>query len=123
MEVITTTEVKEISFEGWGYRELDEAAKLLDQYSDRPTESGIEGDLKLGFNMDSGNVFLYDDEGNCAMLNAEDKLEPWYSCPSCGHEGFKADMAHVPESSECSEYLVQIGLMPAENENDKAPGQ
>ncbi len=94
------------------------AAKLLDAYSDRPTESGIEGDLKLGFNMDSGNVFLYDDEGNCAMMNG-DKLEPWYSCPYCGHEGFKEDMAHVPEDRECSEYLVQIGLMPAEPENDK----
>jgi len=102
-------EVKEVSFEGWGYRELDIAAKLLDAYSDRPGDSGIEGDLKLGFNLDSGSVFLFDDDGNTAAMNG-DKLEPWYSCPECGHEGFKDDMAHVPDSTECSDYLRQIGI-------------
>ncbi len=57
------------------------------------------------------------------MLNG-DKLEPWYSCPYCGHEGFKSDMAHVPESSECSEYLKQIGIgegMDGLGTNDEAP--
>jgi hypothetical protein len=116
-------EVKEVSFEGWGYRELDIAAKLLDKYSDRPTESGIEGDLKLGLNTSSGCVFLFDDDGNTAAMNG-DKLEPWYSCPECGHEGFKEDMAHVPEGDGCVEYLASIGIPDDEPEpasDDDAP--
>lgn len=100
-------EVKELSFDGWVYHEMDLAAKLLDQYSDRPRDSGLEGPISLGFNLDSGNVFLFDDNGNVAMLNLN-KLEPWYTCPYCGHEGFKEDMDHEPEDNECLEYLAQI---------------
>jgi len=100
-------EVKELSFDGWGYHEMDLAAKLLDKFSDRPADCGLEEPISLGFNLDSGCVFLFDGDGNTAMLNG-DKLETWYDCPYCGHEGFKEDMDHEPEDDECLEYLKQI---------------
>jgi hypothetical protein len=42
------------------------------------------------FNRNSGNVFLTNSEFQVAMMNG-DKLESFYSCPNCGHEGFKED--------------------------------
>ena len=41
----------------------------------------------------------------------DDKLEIWYSCPYCGHEGFKEDLLHNPEDEDCTEYLKQIGVI------------
>jgi hypothetical protein len=41
-------------------------------------------------NMISGNVFLTNSDYQVAMMNG-DKLESWYSCPNCGHEGFAED--------------------------------
>jgi hypothetical protein len=45
-----------------------------------------------------------------------DKLETWHSCPYCGHEGFKEDMAHEPQAADCTEYLQQIGVVDSEAE-------
>lgn len=60
------------------------------------------------FNMNSGNVFLTNPDHQVAMLTDDDKLESFYSCPECGHEGFKADMPHDGNES-CKEYLKDIG--------------
>lgn len=35
----------------------------------------------------SGHLFLINDDLQVAMLNG-DKLESWYYCSECGHEGF-----------------------------------
>jgi len=93
------------------------AAKLLDAFSDRPTDSGLEEPVTLGFNPSSGNVYLCDQDGNCAMMNGK-KLELWYSCPECGHEGFKEDMPHGDDNPECQQYLRDIEAIP-----DEAPDQ
>ena len=93
----------------FGYRELAIAGKLLTQYAERPTESGLGDGVAVWFNKNSGCVFLCDEDYNTAMLNG-DKLEKFYDCPICGHEGFKEDMQHNTGYIECQEYLVDIGV-------------
>ena len=109
-------EVKELSFDGWGYREMDLAAKLLDKFSDRPADCGLEEPISLGFNLDSGCVFLFDGDGNTAMLNG-DKLERHYSCPECGTEGF-ADDLKTEGSACCRRYLRDAGALDDDEETD-----
>lgn len=41
-------------------------------------------------NHTSGNLFLTNADYQVAMLNG-DKLESWYYCYNCGHEGFGED--------------------------------
>ena len=47
--------------------------------------------VRVEFNPMSANVFLIDEDYNVAMMNGDD-LEDWFTCPYCGHEGFKEDM-------------------------------
>ena len=56
----------------------------------------------------SGNVFLTNANYDVAMMNG-DTLESFYSCPNCGHEGFKEDMSHDGDA-ECKRYLRDIGV-------------
>lgn len=92
----------------FGYRELGMAGELLTAYSENP--GVLDGDeIHIEFNPNSGTVFLVDEDFNVAMMNG-DKLEQWYYCPYCGHEGFLEDMDHEPEHSECIEYMEQIGV-------------
>jgi hypothetical protein len=73
-------------FSKFGYRELDIAGDLLKAYANEP--SILPGDtIQVEFNPNSGNVFLVDSEYNVAMFNG-DKMERFYNCPNCGHEGF-----------------------------------
>lgn len=88
----------------FGYRELAMAGDLLKAYAENPIEIG-EG-LKLMMNTGSGNVFLTSDEYRVLMMNG-DKIEQFYSCPECGHEGFLEDMEHEG-NKECQEYLKSI---------------
>jgi len=90
----------------FGYRELREAAKLLNAFTET-NKSGLNDNVAIELNPSSGNVFLVDEDYNVAMMNG-DKLEQWYSCPYCGHEGFKEDMQHEPENKECLDYLKEI---------------
>ena len=119
-----------IDLSKFGYVELKETAKLLNAYIE-DTEV-LDGDgVKVEFNPNSGCVFLVDEDFNVAMLNTEsipqyddigniashkdvDKLELWYNCPICGHEGFLEDMPHHSDDDydeECQEYLKDIGAV------------
>jgi hypothetical protein len=49
-----------------------------------------------------------------AMMNG-DKLESFYSCPQCGHEGFKDEMEHEG-NKDCQEYLESIGIEVVSND-------
>ena len=96
----------------FGYRELDETAKLLAAYKEN---RDILGDgATVEFNRNSGNVFLLDEDYNVAMMNG-DTLELWYNCPYCGHEGFMEDMKEHGEDDglhpDCIEYLEDIGAL------------
>jgi len=77
----------------FGSRELGEAGQLLTALSERNFEQGSdlgEG-VKVEFNMNSGNVFLVDEDYRVAMLN-EGKLENWLNCSVCGEEGFRTEV-------------------------------
>tara|TARA_R100001530_G_scaffold112217_3_gene79269 strand:+ start:919 stop:1251 length:333 start_codon:yes stop_codon:yes gene_type:complete len=71
----------------FGYRELKEAAKLLETFkTDKDDTCFLGSSICLEFNPNSGCVFLVDDDGNVAMMLGE-KLEDFLSCPDCGEEG------------------------------------
>lgn len=86
-----------INLSQFGYRELDMAGDLLKKVSEG--SSGFEtiqdwecfpiGDLELGFNPNSGNVYLYNEDcSQTYMLNNNGKAEQFISCPDCGVEDF-----------------------------------
>jgi len=84
----------------YGYRELDLAMELLKSYRNEPFYDGILGEgMKVMFNCYSGNVFLTDEDYNVAMMNGE-KLERFYSCGNCGHEGFAEEFDEVEGDDE-----------------------
>jgi hypothetical protein len=90
----------------FGQIEIEEAKELLSQIKD----IDAYGQIKVMFNMQSGCVFLTDEEYRTWMIN-NGKIEEWFNCPYCGHEGFLEDMNHEPEDKECTEYLKQIGAI------------
>jgi hypothetical protein len=87
---ITTTNLAD-----FGYREIGMTATLLNAYLDNPN---ILGDgTQIMFNIHSGCVFLTDEDCNVAMMNGK-KLEKFYNCSNCGHEGFTEEFAEHPEA-------------------------
>jgi hypothetical protein len=108
---VTTTDLSE-----FGYRERKMAAELLTASIEQGLPQDFDDDgVTIMMNRHSGNVFLTNSNYDVAMMNG-DKLESWYSCPYCGHEGFHEDMAHDPENSECTRYLTDIGVVAAEEQ-------
>lgn len=90
METITTSDLSR-----FGYRELEMAAELIKGYGEN---SRLLGDgVSLTFNLNSGYVFLTDDEFTVAMMNG-DKLEIFHTCFNCGNEGFAEDFRSDKES-------------------------
>jgi hypothetical protein len=72
-------------------RELNILIELLQAWRDQGLPDDFCHDnVHPMFNMNSGHVFLTNDDYQVCMLNG-DKLEMWYSCPNCGHEGFLED--------------------------------
>lgn len=93
----TTTDLRD-----FGFRELKMAAKLLAAYCENPP-AYLGGGVHLMMNMNSGYVFLTDEDFNVAMMNG-DTLEQFHSCPECGAEGFAEDM---PDNACCRSYLAE----------------
>jgi hypothetical protein len=95
----------------FGYRELDMAGTLLKTFQTVNDDTKyLNSNVTIEFNQSSGNVFLVDEDCNVAMMNGH-QLEDWFSCPICGHEGFKKDMEHGEDNEECQEYLKDIGVI------------
>jgi hypothetical protein len=90
----------------FGMREYAMAGELLTAYGENGADFLGDG-VQVWMNADSGNVSLCDSDYNVGMMNG-DKLEQFFSCPECGHEGFLEDMDHNPDNEECQEYLKQI---------------
>ncbi len=93
----TTTNIAD-----FGYRELKELRELIDAWMDQGLPEDFE---RFGvhpmMNKNSGNVFLTNDEYQVAMMNGN-KLESWYYCGNCGHEGFREDCQLTDEGcNEC----------------------
>ena len=102
----------------FGNRERSMAGDLLNAMhtSNDTTRYLTPDNVAVEMNMMSGNVFLVDEDYNVAMMNG-DKLEDWFNCPYCGHEGFKEDMHHVPDNAECTRYLTEIGVCEEDEED------
>jgi hypothetical protein len=100
---ITTTDLTK-----FGSRERRMAADLLRASCDQGFPDDFNDDeVVVMMNTHSGNVFLTNSDYQVAMMNGE-KLESFYTCPECGHEGFKEDMAHGEDNEECQRYLKDI---------------
>tara|TARA_Y100001937_G_scaffold108390_1_gene152034 strand:+ start:286 stop:624 length:339 start_codon:yes stop_codon:yes gene_type:complete len=76
----------------FGYRELDIAGDLLKAIKKGlPSDFDREG-IKVGFNKNSGNVFLTNAEYQVAMVDDEGNLYSFYSSPYEGKEGSYEDL-------------------------------
>ncbi len=64
----------------FGFREIDMAAKLLKEYAEHPPQEISDG-VTLNLNMNSGKVFLSDEDYNCFLLTDHDKIEQWGQLP------------------------------------------
>lgn len=87
-EMSTTTDLSK-----FGFRELEEAARLLTAY----VSGGVPDDFEeqgvtVMFNQNSGNVFLTNEEYQVAMLGDDGKLYSFYSTPYEGLEGSYEDL-------------------------------
>ena len=101
--IVTTTDLAK-----FGYREIKMAEELLRAWRMQGLPKDFdENEVTIVMNMQSGCVFLANNEYQTAMMNG-DNLESFYNCPYCGHEGFLEDMEHEPEDEECSRYLEAI---------------
>ena len=74
-------------FSKFGFRELDEAGKLLTAIKNGLPSDFYDEGIKVGFNMNSGFVFLTNSEYQVAMLDDKGKLYSFYTTPYEGYEG------------------------------------
>ncbi len=97
----TTTDLSK-----FGMREIEELKDILTAWVDKGLPHDFNGDGVLPmFNMNSGNVFLTNDDCQVAMI-CDGELESFYICPECVHEGFFYEMDN--EGKECcSEYVKE----------------
>ena len=73
----------------YGYKELDEAGELLKAYAKNGADFLNDG-LTLNFNINSGKVFMSDEDYNVGILE-NDKLVQFFNCNQCGNEGTKEE--------------------------------
>ena len=104
MNEITTTDLSK-----FGSRERRMVEELLSAWRRHGLPDDFQDDEVVPMmNTQSGNVFLTNSGFEVAMMNGDD-LESFYSCPQCGHEGFKDEMEHEG-GPECRRYLRDIGV-------------
>ena len=80
-------------------RERALTIELLQAWGEQglPSDFYEEG-VKVAMNRDSGNVFLVNEDYQCAMMNG-DKLESFYSSPYDVHEGFLEELLDMVDGS------------------------
>jgi hypothetical protein len=65
--------------------------KLLQAWHESGLPDGFhDEEVRAMLNRMSGYVFITNSEYQVCMLNG-DKLETWYNCAECGHEGFNEE--------------------------------
>jgi len=91
----------------FGDRERNILIDLLQAWRDQGLPQDFCDDhVNPMLNINSGHVFLSNDDYQVAMLNG-DKLESWYSCPNCGHEGFKETCKITDDGEGCNRCVNQ----------------
>ena len=103
---MTTQEIVTTDLAQFGYREKKLAGELLAAMYKGLPDDFDDSEVTVAMNRNSGFVFLTNAEYQVAMLN-DGKLESFYSCPECGHEGFKDEMKH-DGNKECRRYVREI---------------
>jgi hypothetical protein len=112
-----------VDFSGWGYREMGEAAELLDAYTDNPVEFLDSSSITVNFNMNSGMVFLSDEEYNVGVMENK-KVVQLFSCAQCGYEGTQAYALHDDHDFEkykgcCSAECAEKNGVEVDNDEDE----
>ncbi len=79
-------------FSEFGFRELNEAGKLLTAIKNGLPDDFYDDGIKVGFNKNSGYVFLTNSDYQVAMLDDDEKLYSFYSTPYEGREGSYKDL-------------------------------
>ena len=99
----TTTDLS-----NFGSRERKMLVELLNAWREQglPRDFSAEEVVPM-MNQNSGCVFLTNSDFECAMMNG-DKLESFYNCPECGHEGFKDEIEHGELNGNCQEWLKEL---------------
>lgn len=78
-------------FSQFGIRELIFAQLLLKAYAEEGADF-LGCGLTVNFNLNSGYVFLSDEDYNVGMLDeGETHIVQFYTCPECGYEGTQHD--------------------------------
>ena len=76
----------------FGYREIKELNRIFTAWLDKGLPDGFDLEqVRPAFNMNSGYVFLVNQELQTAMMNG-DTLELWHILPYSGNEGFLSDL-------------------------------
>lgn len=92
----TTTDLSE--FNSGNRLDLIELLRAWDRQG--LPEDFYDDEVRPMLNKNSGYVFLTNSDYQVAMMNG-DKLESWYTCSNCGHEGFEEDCSL--EEDGCNE--------------------
>lgn len=95
----------------FGFREINLLRDILDTWCENglPVDFYSEG-VRPGFNLNSGHVFLVNEDHQTAMMNGN-KLESFYSTPYESHEGFLDELLELePEDlhAEDVEYILDL---------------
>ena len=101
----TTTDMSK-----FGYREVEEASKLLNAWVKNGLPDDFDNDgVKLMMNQNSGNVFLTNNDYQVAMVD-KNKLYSFYNTPYDGHEGSAEDLVDMYDdmNEEDQEYVDDI---------------
>jgi len=73
-------------------REREEVRDILNAWGNHGLPDDFYNDgVKIGFNRNSGNVFLVNSDYQCCMVKG-DRLESFYSSPYQGIEGFSDEL-------------------------------
>jgi hypothetical protein len=109
---ITTTDLGQF---GWRERKMAEELLRASREQGFPEEFD-DDETTIMMNRNSGSVFFTNSNYDTCMMNG-DKLEMWWNCPVCGHEGFPEDMPHGEDDPECQRYLRDIGVIESKDED------
>lgn len=99
----------------FGFREICMLKEILTAWIENGLPEGFDFDnVRPAMNMDSGFVFLVNDDYQVAMMN-DNKLEIFHTLPYSGKEGFLSELIeenHPDElHSEDVEYLMNAADM------------